>query len=151
MPSANRGKYAEGHVRRRLVERAKMADFQFMRLPDAHAGSFQPTTADYLIVCRSVCHFLEVKEVAHAFRLPGKNFGQDQRARLNAFREAGAMSWVLVCFRPKDAGMLWRMCPSTYFGMDTPPSWDMRDLPIMSLDDALAIIFSQGEWDVQGR
>lgn len=151
MTASNRGKYAEGHVRRRLAQRALQADFQFMRLPDAHAGSFQPTTADYLIVCRSVCHFLEVKEVAHAYRLPGKNFGQDQRARLNAFRAAGAMAWALVCFRPQGASPFWRVCPSTYFGTETPPSWDMRDLPIMTLDDALSLMFSQGEWNVQHR
>lgn len=151
MTASNRGKFAEGHVRRRLVELAKQADFQFMRLPDAHAGSFQPTTADFLIVHRGITHFLEVKEVASAYRLPGKNFGQDQRARLNAFRAAGAMTWALICFRPEGAAVSWRICPSTYFGTETPPSWDMRDLPIMSLDDALSLMFSQGEWDVQHR
>ena len=149
MAVGDRGKWAEGKVRDALKGRALQAGFQFMRLPDARAGSFQPTTADFLVVDSGRPFFLEVKEVNHVSRLPGKNFDQGQRARLALWEAAGARSRVLICHSPlrevvqppEAKGKIWRAFRAAYFGHDTPPSWDLHHFPLFSLTDALEEIF----------
>ena len=149
MAVGDRGKWAEGKVRDALKERALRAEFQFMRLPDARAGSFQPTTADFLAVDSGRPFFLEVKEVNHVSRLPGKNFDQGQRARLAMWEAAGAKASVLICHSPlremvqppDTKGKFWRSFKAAYFGHAMPPSWDLQSFPLLSLSAALQNIF----------
>jgi hypothetical protein len=143
MSTGQRGKWAEGKVREALALRAGVADFNFMRLPDTRAGSFQPTTADFLVAYRGRVTLLEVKEVQHAFRLPRSNYPQDQRSRVRAWEMAGVCSLVVVAFLPfKGAAYradreMWKSAPLAYFTGDDTSSWDMRDLPLRTLDRAL--------------
>ena len=136
--TANRGKYAEGLVRKELAKRAERSDFAFMRLPDARSGSFQPTTADFLVVHKGKANFVEVKEVDHLARLPSKNFSLDQRARLSVFEAAGANTWVLIYFTP---GKYWRWLRANWFLTTTPSSWDFSAMPPDNLSDAVSEIF----------
>jgi len=126
-------------VRQGLEALSSKSSFNYMRLPDARAGSFQPTVADFLAVHRGFTHFLEVKEVQHAYRLPAKNFSLDQRARLAAFRAAGAMAWVPVYFTPLK---IWRCTSAAYFSDASATSWDMRDLPVVTLNEFFTLVFS---------
>ena len=135
MTTANRGKSAEAAVKKYLAKRSETIGFNFMRLPDARSGSFQPTTADFLAVSWGKPYFIEVKEVNHAFRLPSKNFGRDQRARLRAFELAGALARILVFHTPTKA---WRALLLDHFE-DDPPSWDLRHQPEITLDEAMTV------------
>lgn len=87
---------------------------------------------------------LEVKEVDHAYRLPGKNFKQDQRARLAVWRNAGTNTRVLVAhmaLKPSTGaqklGLMWRAVPAAWFGSEDIPSWDLGAHPLLTLDDAM--------------
>lgn len=133
MSTANRGKYAEASVKKQLAS-INRVDFAWWRLPDAHAGSMQPTLADFLIVKGGFITLLEVKEVAHAFRLPTGNFKPENRARMRMFQAAGAKCKVLVYFSTVKE---WRYADLEYFGTQTTGSWDMRDLPVINLKEIL--------------
>lgn len=119
MSTALRGKYAEGRVRDWL-KNAEKADTAFMRMPDAHAGSLVTTPADFLTCRQGRLTLLEVKEVAHATRLPHKNVKPDQLARMRMWKMAGAHAWVLVCHMPMK---LWRCVPIEEFIEKTGGSW----------------------------
>ena len=64
-----RGKWCESKVRDALRILSAQQGFNFMRLPDARAGSFTPTTADFLgghkTPYRRNAWMLEAKEVEH--------------------------------------------------------------------------------------
>lgn len=126
--SADRGKYAEGKVREALKELSVQADTIFMRLPDAHAHSFVATVADYMVVCRGRTSFVEVKSLAHDFRVPVKNFSVDQRARMALWNTAGANLIVAVYHTESK---LWRFPPFSEFISDV-PSWDLSAHPTYS-------------------
>ena len=96
MSLGDRGKWAEGKVRDALKKRALQTRFAFLRLPDARAGSFTPTTSDFMVVSNGVPIFLEVKQIDHVFRLGVKSFDQGQRSRMRLFVEAGALARVVV-------------------------------------------------------
>lgn len=131
MSQANRGKTAESLVQRFLKDLSSKAHCSSFRLPDARAGSLVTAPADFLICRNGKLTLLEVKEVAHEYRLPQKNFALDQRARMKMWKLAGAQAFVLVCFQPS---RLWRLADIDYF-TDKGPSWDMRDVEIGSLAD----------------
>jgi hypothetical protein len=139
----SRGKFAEGKVRDSLNTLAQQSDFNFMRLPDARAGSFVPTTADFLVGNRGIGWMLEVKEVAHEFRLPRYNYPTEQRSRVRMWEMAGFKSLVVVAFLPlKGAAYradraMWRSASLSYFTGDDTSSWDMRGLPLLTLAEAL--------------
>ena len=146
MAQGDRGKWAEGRVRDFLKRLSETAGCAFMRLPDARAGSFQPTTADFLISYKGLHTMLEVKEVDHNYRLPGKNFKQDQRARLANWRNAGTNTYVLVAHMPlkpptgqQKLGLMWRAVPAAWFGGAEVPSWDISLHPLITLDDAMDV------------
>jgi hypothetical protein len=147
MSAGTRGKWAEKKVRDQLKVMGLKADFNYMRLPDARAGSFQPTIGDFLVVRRKVPTFVEVKEVDHEYRLPAKNFSSDQRGRLKAFEAAGAQTLIVVCFTPLRLALsprqqttepVWRAAEVSYFDVESDrPSWDMRDLMLYPIAEIL--------------
>lgn len=155
MSQGTRGKFAEGKVRDHLKSLCALQGFNFMRLPDARSGSFTPTTADFLVGNRgpygSTAWTLEVKEVEHAFRLPRKNYPQDQRSRVRAWELAGFHSLVVVAFLPLKGKAyrvdtpMWRAASLSYFTGDDTSSWDMQDLPLVTLKTALSKFTSIGQ------
>lgn len=149
MTQGTRGKFAEGKAREWLKKESDdRSDFNFMRLPDARAGSFQPTTSDYLVGHRGIGTFLEMKEVQHDFRLPCANFPGDQRGRIQAWELAGFKSLIVVCHTTLKPGSytrglkMWRCAPLSYFLNPEGASWDMRDLPLLTLDQSLINVLS---------
>lgn len=143
--AANRGKYAEGQVKKKLasLESARQAH---ARWPDARAGSFAVALADFLIMRDGRMTLLEVKEVAHDFRLNHGNLGTDQIGRMRAWASAGAQADVLVYH---STTKLWRAADihwfyTGYHKVDGDGkkvgSWDLRELSTMALDEYF------GEW-----
>lgn len=123
----DRGKSAEKEAKKILNLWDKQADFAYYRLPDARAGSKAPTLADFLLMDSGVMRLLEVKEVAHDFRLPYQNFAVDKVARMKKFVWAGAKGTVWVYSTTTDE---WRTMPGEFFfDRDTSKpsgSWDLR-------------------------
>lgn len=139
MSTGDRGKSAESKVRAACVRRAEQSNFAFYRWPDARAGSFAVTPADFLIVAKGEACLLEVKEVAHEFRLAHKNFSTDQAARMSLFAHAGASSWVLIHFTKSK---LWRIVPLGMLQVRSGGSWDLSNHPTFpSADAAMCMIF----------
>lgn len=143
MSQGTRGKWAEGKVRAHLNVLAQRGNFNFMRLPDARAGSFASITADYLVGNKGVGWMLEVKEVNHEFRLPRPNYPTEQRSRVRMWEMAGFKSLVIVGFLPLKGAVyradrpMWRTSSLKYFTGDNTSSWDMRDQPLLTLAEAL--------------
>lgn len=136
MTYANRGKEAEALVKKHLTDLSKQANTMFYRFPDARAGSLQTAPADFMLVHVGKLIMLEVKEVEHSYRLPHKNLSQVPKLR--RFELAGAVSIVLVYFKPEKA---WRVAPPTYFLKTEGGSWDMRDIPTMTLADCIKDVY----------
>ena len=134
--TANRGKVAEKEVKRRLEQLSVNSEIAAYRLPDARAGSFTPTLADFLVVQRGEMCLLEIKETQHDYRLPHANFGKDQVARMQRFQLAGAKAYVLVYHSTLKK---WRKARLDYFQDRQGGSWDLRDLPLWELKDILSI------------
>lgn len=132
MTYANRGKEAEALVKKHLTELSKQSHTTFYRFPDARAGSLQSAPADFMLVHEGKLIMLEVKEVAHSYRLPHKNLSQVPKLR--RFEMAGAISVVLVYFKPEKA---WRVAPANYFLKTEGGSWDMRDRLLRTLASCL--------------
>lgn len=147
MSQGDRGKWAEGKVRDRLKELSAQQGFNFMRLPDARAGSFVSVTADYLVGYKDPygnrSWMLEVKEVNHICRLPRKNYPTEQRSRVRSWQLAGFGSLIVVAFTPlkgsayRASTEMWRRAGLSYFTGDDTGSWDMQNLPLMTLEEAL--------------
>lgn len=135
MTYANRGKEAEALVKKHLAELSKKAETMFYRFPDARAGSLQTAPADFMLLHRGRAFMLEVKEVNHSHRLPHKNL--TQVPKLRRFEMAGAVGVVLVYFKPEAA---WRVARADYFLEKEGGSWDMKDLPLITLLDAFKIL-----------
>lgn len=135
MPSpANRGKVAEKLVKKFLDKLSLNSNTASHRFPDARAGSFQATLADFVLVHKGTMYLLEVKEVQHAYRLPHGNLGLDQVARMRRFQLAGAEAHLLVYH----SGLgKWRTAPVDYFLTREGGSWDLRNLPVRELEDIL--------------
>lgn len=131
---ASRGKTAEKLVKAKLDRLSLQTGTVSYRLPDARAGSFQTALADFLLLHKGVLHLLEVKEVEHEYRLPHDNFGADQVARLRRFKFSGAESHVLVYHSTLKK---WRTADVDYFLARDGGSWDLRDLPLLDLNDIL--------------
>lgn len=133
MSVGNRGKYAEGQVRRVLAT-INSADFAFARWPDAHAGSRTPAPADFIICSQGQTILLEVKECQHTHRLPYPNFHMEQMARMRLWQLAGAKAYTLVYFAKSEqwfmAGLEW-WYNNRITGKDgkVVGSWDTSDLP----------------------
>lgn len=144
---AARGKKAEDALKRYLTKlKDNDASFDFQRQYDARSarGRFQAQTGDYLLFRRrpgpNIQHegriegtqythhgALEAKEVGHDFRLPNKNFGSEQIARLRRREMSGGIVIVAVFHTTT---LKWRFPPFHVF-RDNPaaPSWDLSSYP----------------------
>lgn len=140
-----RGKYAEAQVKKKLasLESARQSSY---RVPDARSGSFAVALADFLIMRDGRMTLLEVKEVAHDFRLPHTNLDLSQIGRMRAWSSAGAQAHVLVYH---STTKLWRAADIHWFYTGYRKvdgdgkkvgSWDLRELSTMALDEYF------GEW-----
>lgn len=134
MTSANRGKQAESLLKNHFAKLAKQTDTAFLRLPDAHAGSFTSTLADFLLLNKGQLYLIECKQVNHATRLPHGNLKDPQIAKMRLWQLAGAKSLVLIYHTPLDA---WRGLPIDHFMSRTGGSWDLGHIPTVKLEDLL--------------
>lgn len=134
MTTANRGKQAETLLKNHFAKLAKQADTAFYRLPDAHAGAYTATLADFLLLHRSQLYLIECKQVNHAYRLPHSNFKESQIAKMRVWELAGAKSLVLIYHTPLDA---WRGLPLDHFLTRTGGSWDLSSVPTVKLEELL--------------
>lgn len=125
MTTANRGKVAEGKVAKILAAAAQSGSTAFWRCPDAHAGSRVVAPADFMLLVQGQMWLIEVKEVAHAFRLPYANFKQENVARMRVWEYAGAQCIVLIYHSTTKK---WRSLPlSVFLDRDmSVGSWDLR-------------------------
>ncbi len=134
MTTANRGKQAETLLKNHFAKLAKQTDTAFYRLPDAHAGAYTATLADFLLMHKSQLYLIECKQVNHAYRLPHANFKESQVARLRVWQLAGAKPIILVYHTPLDA---WRGLPLEHFLTRAGGSWDLSHVPTVKLEDLL--------------
>ena len=140
MVAANRGKYAEGEVKK-FLKKMEAANCTHHRFPDAHAGSMVTAPADFMVIQAGKFRLLEVKQVEHDFRLPYGNFNPEQVNRMHMWNLAGADTWVLVYHVPLKA---WRLIPAEWF-LNRPKlsasgkpvgSWVLDEFPLMTLTEA---------------
>ena len=138
--AANRGKYAEGEVKK-FLKKMDAANCAHHRFPDAHSGSMVTAPADFMFMQAGVFRLLEVKEIQHDFRMPYDNFSPDQVARMRMWQAAGAHAWVLVYHKNLKA---WRLIPAEWF-LNRPKlsasgkpigSWVLDEFPLMTLTEA---------------
>lgn len=138
--AANRGKYAEGEVKK-FLKKMEAANCAHHRFPDAHSGSMVTAPADFMFMQAGIFRLLEVKEVQHDFRLPYDNFSPDQVARMRLWQAAGAHAWVLVYHKNLKA---WRLIPAEWF-LNRPKlsasgkpvgSWVLDEFPLVTLAEA---------------
>lgn len=163
--AANRGKYAEGEVKKylKLLESSHM-NFTFNRNLDAHAagGKFQAQAGDFQAFVAIGTAFLkeadsdprlytekpvrltrnfiiEVKECKLPNRLPYQNYSADKVARVNKRVHAGTEAIVLVCLMPDK---LWRAVPQEFFNIRNPDkpsgSWDLSGFEFVDMKRALS-------------
>ena len=134
MSTADRGKYAEGVVKK-LLKEMEANTFVHHRFPDARAGSFVTAPCDFMTLKEGKLTLIEVKAVEHAYRLPFKNMSVDQCARMRSWRAAGADAWVLVYFAPLK---LWRAETVDYFMQrEIGGSWNMTHIEPKKLKDLI--------------
>lgn len=130
---SNRGKEAEALLKRHLGLICADQKKQFMRFPDARAGSMQATVSDFLFMFDGVTTFIECKQVNHEFRLPYANFDTAQVGRLRLWGMAGARSIVLVYHAPLK---LWRgYSVARFVDRAVGGSWDLRDTTPLELSE----------------
>lgn len=142
MSQGTRGKWSEGEVRKQLNLYAGYSTFMAHRLPDARAGSRQPTLSDFMTMHRGKHALLEIKEVEkHDYRLPHQNFDELKVGRIRSWQMAGSDAHVLVCFQPGARTAIWRYAPIDYFLTRTGGSWDMRDIAPITLKQAMEIMY----------
>lgn len=123
---ANRGKSLEQRFKALCGVKEAKASFSSYRFPDAHSGSRAVVPADMMTMWDGQLHMVELKEVAHATRLPYKNFRPDQVARMRKWQLAGAKSLVLIHHTAAD---VYRVLPVDYF-LDRPEgqaSWQLGE------------------------
>ena len=139
MGVGDRGKWAEGEIRKQLMIYSGWSSFAFMRLPDARAGSRTPTLADFMVMHKMQHSLLEVKEVkTHAYRLPHQNFDANKVSRIRAWQMAGSIGHVAVYFGP---AKVWRYAPIDYFLEREGGSWDMRDCDMLTLKEVMVVMY----------
>jgi hypothetical protein len=121
-----RGKGAEKEVRA-FLERLnfKYAGFDYSRIYDARSagGKFPSRPGDFEFYAPGLHGLVEVKEVAHHFRLPQKNLDKDQIAKLRKRQLAGGRIYVLINFTVTG---LWVSVPIDWLHeRAAQPSWDL--------------------------
>lgn len=128
-----RGKQAESLFKRLGGKLEKSQSVMVYRLPDARAGSLQPTLADFLLIWHRMLLLVEVKEVAHDFRLSYNNFSEGQVGRQRLWAMAGGTSLVLIYHSTTKS---WRCAPIDRFvDRSVGGSWDLRDIKTGNLEE----------------
>lgn len=138
-----RGKWAEGKVKDVLLKlETSDAKFTFNRVQDAHAagGRFVAQAGDFQAfrflngVRRNF--LIEIKEVAHDFRLSYNNFTGDKVARMWKRSLAGSECLVFVYHT---TSKVWREVPFEVFLSRpiTAGSWDLSTYPTGSISNLL--------------
>lgn len=154
---ADRGKYAEGEVRKFLKQlETDFVEFTFNRVQDAHAagGRFTAQAGDFQAFRKfktagasdvTANWVIEVKQTEKPERLPYKNYSEDKVARVVKRQLAGSIPVVLIC-HGNDAKALWRIVPLLVFqhrNPETPSgSWLLTDYPTMPKAQAFSILKS---------
>ena len=146
MATANRGKVAETQFQNALKAfDGSHHNFDWARNYDAHSagGKFASLTGDFVWYFDGDSGTVEVKEVAHDYRLPAKNFGPDQIARMYKRQLAGACAQVVVYHSTTKK---WRLIPLDYFRARLGvPSWDLREIgEYGSAVEVLAALLDKG-------
>ena len=140
--AANRGKSAEATLKRIFSAYSDgHSNFCFERVLDAHSARgaiSSPRTGDFVLYWQGRNAVIELKTVAHDYRLPKANFGLDQRARMKIRELAGSTSLVVVYHSTTD---LLRVLPLSYFGTETTGSWDLRETEALASSSLLEQIF----------
>lgn len=145
MSAADRGKKAEKAVATYLGKLSeKIAAFDWHRVYDARSagGRFAAQPGDYAFYTPAAHGLVEVKEVDHEFRLPKKNFDNDQIAKLRKRQLAGGQIAIVINFTPTKT---WRLIPLDHFvnNLDV-PSWDLTRFETYSKADlALDVFFNK--------
>lgn len=141
--SANRGKYAEGEVKKILEKHTVLSDFDYERIHDAFSsrGGFQVSRPGDFQVYHNGTTLIEVKEVNFPHRLPKANFGADQRARMKKRQLAGVRVVTLVYFKPLNA---WRMVEGMeWFEGPEGGSWFFESVPTQPLAVHMNALFGK--------
>ncbi len=130
MSAADRGKKAEKAVSDYLgALSGSVAAFDWHRVYDARSagGRFAAQPGDFAFYAPQLHGLIEVKEVEHEFRLPKKNFDNDQIAKLRKRELAGGEIGIVIHFKTLNQSF-WRLVPLEYFRarLDV-PSWDLSE------------------------
>ena len=139
---ANRGKVAEGKVREALKKlEAEYVEFTFNRILDAHSagGKLSAQPGDFQAFGWGRNWLLEVKEVAHDYRLGHNNFPLASVARMRKRQAAGSECLVLLYHSTTKC---WRFPRFDLFLHRDGGSWDFRGTPLVDLDSTLKRIFT---------
>lgn len=139
--AADRGKVAEGKLKKAFDKLdLSLPRFTYERIYDARSSRgamANPRAGDFVLYHEGRNILLEVKEVAHDFRLPCANFKLDQRARLRKRMLAGSICGIIVYHSTTDK---WRLLTLPYFGLQDKGSWDLSKEPELSLADILTTL-----------
>lgn len=141
MTTANRGKSAESTLSSLLTKlSAKYSDFCFERIADAYSSRgalATPRAGDFVVYTKGKNYLIELKEVAHEYRLPRSNFKRDQRARMKVRQLAGSICLVIVHHSTTN---MWREVPLDFFGTEETGSWDLsifNTVPLTQITEKL--------------
>lgn len=131
MSLTNDGKRSEKIVHDVLRRFNNDLNFCFARLADARAarGALAAAPADFLYFSRGHGGFLEVKSLAHDYRLPAKSV--TQLATLKKMQLAGARSWVITHHTALNR---WRAVPVDALTLGV-PSWVLTEHPTFATAD----------------
>lgn len=127
--AANKGKTAEKKVAAFLKAWSDArAGTDWHRVYDAHSagGRFNRQVYDFAFFESGIHGGIEVKEVAHGYLLPHKNFGVDQVAKLRKRQLSGGSVLVLVYHSTTG---LWRLPSLSLFLTRERGSWNLTAFP----------------------
>ena len=120
-----RGKSAEAQMQKHLQHLDQtLLHFDWLRLPDARTAMGRGTAmpGDFEAFMPMSHLLLEVKEVAHDFRLPAKNVGQLPKMRKRTL--AGGHCFLIVYHSTTKK---WRRIPVMELEVKTTGSWDLSE------------------------
>lgn len=135
----DRGKVGEKKVKEALtVLKARCPGFNFKKIADAYAGSLTPVAGDFSVEYLKRSYVIEVKEVAHDFRLPHNNVSFRQLALMRKKRTSGVVCFFLVYHSLQNE---WRCICLDFLSAREGGSWDLRGHEVKPLSRILEEIF----------